>query len=137
MIKNELCIKIIRIQLLRKRVYTSASKIRYLILAIGICCEARGGSVLFCYLSGRISAKSRFVEKPFRKILIIKMRFYGDMLLTPVIQHAETGVSRCKNRCASNCGNTHTDIVGKSEIMHSTASVTKSAGTKKDKTRYR
>ena len=34
----------------------------------------------------KISTKESLVEKPFRKILVIKMRFHGDMLLTtPVI----------------------------------------------------
>lgn len=45
-----------------------------------------GGSVLFSYFYRTITTKELLVEKSFRKILVIKMRFHGDMLLiTPVI----------------------------------------------------
>ncbi|XNM61862.1 hypothetical protein ACLK1T_12965 [Escherichia coli] len=46
-----------------------------------------GGSVLFLlHLNRIISTKELLVDKPFRRILLIKMRFHGDMLLTtPVI----------------------------------------------------
>lgn len=38
------------------------------------------------YLYRKITTKESLVDKPFRKILVVKMRFHGDMLLTtPVI----------------------------------------------------
>lgn len=48
--------------------------------------KAWGGSVFFHHFSLGYLNEGPLVEKPFRRILIIKMRFHGDMLLTtPVI----------------------------------------------------
>ncbi|VDZ75939.1 lipopolysaccharide core biosynthesis protein [Salmonella bongori] len=56
------------------------------------------------------------MEKPFRRILIIKMRFHGDMLLTtPVISTLKQNYPDAKNRCAS-LPEHHTDIVENPEI---------------------
>lgn len=49
-------------------------------------CKAWGGSVLLVHFSLSYLNEGLLVEKPFRRILVIKMRFHGDMLLTtPVI----------------------------------------------------